>query len=356
MGDLHPVFKSRYSFLIFLLIWIFIFIQQSVIMFFLLDAPHTSILIDCLSFSVPAMLFSLALWYPSLYMNFEEGSIPKILMGHAVLGLLTSATLTSLNILSIQWMLPDYSELEFIRSSITWRFLTAMMFYLIIVASYYVYIYYSQYRSALLDEYKLKTLLRENEIRALRFQINPHFLFNSLNSIAALTLEDGDQARNMLIKLSDFFRKTLKEDPDQKHPLAEELDILTRYLEIEKIRFADRLEFNFDSCEDCLTVEVPTLILQPLIENAVKHGVYENPDITKILLYCGLREDYIEIRLTNNFDPNAGRPQGSGVGLKNVRDRLDLFYGRRASLSIHRGEGQFEAILLLPVLKSKSVS
>lgn len=163
------------------------------------------------------------------------------------------------------------------------------------------------------------------QMRALRYQVNPHFLFNTLNSIAGL-IEEGSatRAERMVLSLSTFLRTTLTLDPFQDVPLSEELALQEEYLEIEHERFSDRLSFRIDMPDDASEALVPSLILQPLIENAIKHGVGATTAKVSISLSARRSADRLHLTIENEMPMEAGRPKpaGTGVGLKNVAERL----------------------------------
>lgn len=163
------------------------------------------------------------------------------------------------------------------------------------------------------------------QMRALRYQVNPHFLFNTLNSIAGL-IEEGSatRAERMVLSLSTFLRTTLTLDPMHDVPLADELALQEEYLEIERERFSDRMAFTIDMPDEVRGALVPSLILQPLIENAVKHGVGPTAGRVEIALRAAREADRLRVTVENDMpiEPEGTRPAGMGVGLKNVAERL----------------------------------
>jgi LytS/YehU family sensor histidine kinase len=210
-------------------------------------------------------------------------------------------------------------------------------------------IYYSEFRDKESRESELKNLVTEAELKSLKFQINPHFIFNSLNSMSALTTINPEKAREMILKLADFLRYTLANNERQQNTLREELKNIKLYLDIEKIRFEDKFDFTEDISMPCLDTKVPNMILQPLFENAIKHAVYETLDKVTIKLCCAPDNGYMRISLENNFDPGAksSRP-GTGVGLANIKNRLQLIYGRDNLIEIKKEESLFKVTLFIP--------
>lgn len=174
-------------------------------------------------------------------------------------------------------------------------------------------------------------------LRALRYQLNPHFLFNTMNAISTLVVEEKNRDATLMIsRLSDFLRMTLYASDAPQVSLAEELDFARRYLEIEQIRFGDRLAVQIDAADDTLSVRVPALILQPLVENAIKYAVSPNEDGGCIAILARRTDEGILLRIT---DDGAGRdlasdPSPGGIGLANTRERLRQLYGDRQRLEL----------------------
>jgi len=175
------------------------------------------------------------------------------------------------------------------------------------------------------------------------------FLFNSLNSISSLTITNPEKAHEMIIKLSGFLRYSLAHDPNNLIPLRQEIENMESYIAVEKIRFGDKLIFENNISEQCQGHKVPFLILQPLIENAIKHGVYESMEPITVAVSCQkLDENKIEIIIENGFDPNTIPRKGTGTGIKNIKDRLKIIYQLSDLLSFEKGEDNFKVSLIIP--------
>jgi len=193
------------------------------------------------------------------------------------------------------------------------------------------------------------------QLKMLRYQLNPHFLFNTLNAISTLVLEkDHDTAERMLGALSRFLRYSLDQEPQQKVPLKRELEVLDLYLQIEKMRFDERLQLDFVIDPATEKALVPCLILQPLIENAIKYAVSRREQGCHIALRAHASGDWLDLELTDDgpgspaFAPGA--PPGTGVGLRNTRERLATLYGERQRLSVeNRPEGGVRVRITLPL-------
>ena len=188
------------------------------------------------------------------------------------------------------------------------------------------------------DRWRTEVSLREARLRVLEAQLNPHFLFNALNSVRALVVADPAEAQRAVTLLARLLRRTLEASDEVTHPLRDELDVVRTYLEIERVRFGDRLRFSVEADAGLADREVPALLVQTLVENAVKHGVARDP-----------APGTVEVRVTGEPDDgglcvrvvNSGRLERAsrpgGYGLENARERLDLLYGRHASLDLREG-------------------
>lgn len=174
---------------------------------------------------------------------------------------------------------------------------------------------------------------QEAQVRALRYQINPHFLFNTLNAIAALIRDAPDKAEDMVVQLSDFFRRSLAVNPMEDLTLSEEVELQRLYLEIERTRFPDRLRFDVSLGDGTADARVPALLLQPLVENAVKHGVARSEATTCIRIRARVDGPLVEIVVENDAAAAGSGSAGEKVGLHNVVERLRSRFGDEASFT-----------------------
>ncbi|MFK7787767.1 MAG: sensor histidine kinase [Crocinitomicaceae bacterium] len=189
------------------------------------------------------------------------------------------------------------------------------------------------------------------ELNSLQQKFKPHFLFNSLNSISALTVADPKKAREMVHLLSDFMRRAVQEDDQELILLSEEIDHLNRYVAIEQIRFGDRLNVTLKVEETVLDKKVPSLILQPIIENAIKYGLYGSLDQVEISISIKNSENAIDVIVKNPFDEDAQRASsGTGYGLTSIRKKIYLIYGQQQRLNTSSEEGQFTTHLTIPIV------
>jgi sensor histidine kinase YesM len=227
--------------------------------------------------------------------------------------------------------------------------------YCVLIASISVKHFYELARQKELDAERSQTQLVESRLQTLKMQVNPHFLFNTLNSIAVLIRkQDNAGAEQMLNRLSDFFRLTLEQGEEQLVTVTAELKLIRQYLEIEKVRFGERLDVDFQVDDDCLEASIPVLILQPLVENAIRHGLGKKPG--KCRLQISIRNSAEGIRLSVT-DDGAGiaedRVSKKGVGLSIIRSRLAALYADNArfTFSSEPGKGA-SANILVPAEKA----
>jgi two-component system sensor histidine kinase AlgZ len=195
---------------------------------------------------------------------------------------------------------------------------------------------------------ELEIASREAELRTLRAQIHPHFLFNSLNSINALIAARPEEARRLCVRLGDFLRRSLTLGSREQIPLAEELDLAETLLAIEKVRFGDRLNHEVRANDDVRGCAVPPLVLQPLVENAVTHGIAQMLDGGTVRVEAEKRGARLLIAVENPRDPDSPDPRGAGIGLQNVRRRLAALYGDEADVRVRPGPGSFRVEVRLP--------
>ena len=198
--------------------------------------------------------------------------------------------------------------------------------YALIVCGTYAYHYYERYREREMRSIELEGRLAQAELQNLKMQLHPHFLFNTLNTISVLMMRDADLANRMLIRLSDLLRVTLDNAGNQIVPLRQELDFLRGYLEIEQTRFQDRLTTSFDISPATLDARVPYLILQPLVENALRHGITTRPGAGHIEIRTALENGNLQMQVSDN-GPGIDGDFKKGIGLTNTEARLKQLYG-----------------------------
>jgi LytS/YehU family sensor histidine kinase len=227
-------------------------------------------------------------------------------------------------------------------------FAVGVLLYLLAGAVHYALLAMDASRRAEHRALELQVHAREAELKALRAQIDPHFLFNSLHSISALTGSDPAAARRMALLLGDFLRDSLRVGRHQRIPLAEELRLLEQFLEIERVRFGDRLRAAWDIQDDSRSCQVPPLLLQPLVENAVTHGIAHLIEGGTVAVRAQRKGGRLYVTIENPCDPDRPKRRGAGVGLENVRRRLDTAFGSDAAAHSAERDGAFKVDLVMP--------
>ncbi|MGI6338389.1 MAG: sensor histidine kinase [Bacteroidales bacterium] len=345
----HPLLISRERLVFWWLTWLLVILGQLLLYFFAYGRLSVVFIVDGV---LSLLIFSgigLSLWYPFSFFNSGKSGPVAIITNLTLTGALSILIWMLIVRYSLQLALPGFTDLEnYWESTFLYRIVTGVFIYFLTVLSYYLFLSLTRLSEKKAREARLESLVRETELKMLRSQINPHFLFNSLNSISSLTITNPDKARDMVIKLSEFMRYALSKKDEQPVTLRSELENLRLYLEIEKVRFGDRLSTTENIDENCLDIKVPVMILQPLYENAVKHGVYETTECVAINTLVACRNEYLEITISNNYDLAALPVKGTGTGLANVARRLDLFYGNNASLRTSKENGLFSVSVFLP--------
>jgi two-component system, LytTR family, sensor histidine kinase AlgZ len=223
-----------------------------------------------------------------------------------------------------------------------------VLLFLLTSAVHYVVFAVEKSLQAETQSLQYQVLSREAELKALRAQLHPHFLFNSLNSVVALIKRDPEAARRTCVMLADFLRDSLTFGAKEGIPLSEELALAEKLLTIEKVRFGSRLVYESRVEEAARTCPVPPLLLQPLVENAVTHGIAHLLDGGTIVVEASRRAGRLELAVENPRDPDARISKGTGLGLDNVRRRLAAVYGREATMQVRSEPSRFRVELSLP--------
>ncbi len=346
---IHPFFKNKTSFAIYGMVWVIIAVLHTLVLIYFASLKFSTSLLDSMVFNALYFFLGIALWYPTKFIDFEHSSISTIFINHTLGAAITTGIWVGLGYFILASSFVQDSYTLFLKSSLVWRVVIGLLFYTIIISVNYLIIYYNNFREKLKQESELNSLVKEAELRTLKYQINPHFIFNSLNSISSLTISDPEKAREMTINLSTFLRGTLSNNETQKTKLEEELKNVNLYLSIERVRFEGKFELEEEISDDCKKVEVPNMILQPLFENAIKHGVYESLDLVKINLNCRKEKEYLRITVSNNYDKDAAPRKGEGIGLKNIRSRLQLIYNRDNLLRVNKTDNEFNVDVFIPL-------
>lgn len=245
--------------------------------------------------------------------------------------------------------LPGFAGVPSLVWDEAWLLFTlGTLLYLLALTIHYVAFAAEESRAAEKRALDLQLLAREAELKTLRAQIDPHFLFNCLHSISSLTATDAAAARRMCLLLAEFLRSSVKLGAQARIPLAEEARLAERYLDIERVRFGPRLVVESDVREDAGACLVPALLLQPLVENAVTHGVAHLLEGGHVRLEAARAGDGVRITVENRCDPDRPKRPRTGVGLQNVRKRLEAQYNGNASIQVTDRPDRFRVELVIP--------
>ncbi len=237
----------------------------------------------------------------------------------------------------------------FVSDTLLWRATASGFYFAIIILLYYLLKYSEDLQEKVRIEANLEQIIQQTALDSLKSQLNPHFIFNSLNSISSLTISDPEKAQQMVIKLSDFLRNSLQDNEKKMHPLSQELDVIRLYLDIEKIRFGDRLSVKYEISEESQSAQIPNMILQPLFENAIKFGLYETLEDVEIVTHVSVKDNHLVITITNPYDSNIPPPKGKGIGLKNTEQRLKIHYGQDRMMTTTKTRDTFSVTLFIPL-------
>ncbi len=277
--------------------------------------------------------------------RFESGSWTRSIAAHLAI---------SIGVTALQFLLAEgvlrligkRSAMELwpqVRFSFLTNFQSALPTYFLILFAWLTFDYYAKFRDREVRSAQLAAQLSEAQLKALKMQLKPHFLFNTLNSISSLMYTDVEAADEMLVKLSEFLRMTVDRELEQEVPLVQELEFVRRYLEIEKVRFEDRLQVSFVIEDAASSARVPALVLQPLIENAIHHGIGSRPEGGSIAITANRERDQLHIRVADD-GIGAGEPQ-ERVGLANTRARVEQFFGRLSFATAPNGGAVVDIVM-----------
>lgn len=345
----HPILGSIATAYYFL-IWAFIAVAHFSLLHFQFELPWQFSLQDSIVFNLIFACMGLGFWYLVKFSIPKDitDSKPFITLGSA--GIITLFLWIWISTSILQLLQSEEYYQQTLDNTLLWHIISGAFYYIVIVLVYYLILYNQNLQEQKNRQLQLATEVKEAELRMLKSQINPHFIFNSLNSINALTLTDPPKARQMIINLSSFLRYSIGKDNKETNNLGTELENIELYLSIEKVRFGDRLFFNNQVEDSCLNSSIPNMLLQPLFENAIKHGVQESIDTITINLKAHLSKGSLYVTISNNFDPEAVSEKGAGIGLQNIRQRLTLIYGRQDLIKHQVNQNVFEVSLEIPQL------
>lgn len=277
--------------------------------------------------------------------------LPIEKMGTRLIGaIVVTSTLYSLLVMGFfqVFSLSDSSDVNFFYK-LLFNILNSGIFIIPWVLIYYFYHYIEKSRRQQLDTLKLEALVKELELKTIKSHINPHFIFNALNSIRALIDENPSRARNAITELSTILRSSMQAEKLETVPFEKELNIVKDYLALEHIRFEDRLKVEYQIDEDTLDQPVPPMMLQTLVENAIKHGIGKEVTGGVIKIVSDFKGDYHEL-LVQNSGKLKEEVNEDGFGLSSTKNRLQLLFGEKSNFEIRQVNGNIvEAKVLIPV-------
>lgn len=282
-----------------------------------------------------ALATPLVLWLARSF-RIDRRNWPRKVLAHALMSIALSTFLISFHFVIYMYFLGHASEITPFRAFqyVFYNLDRWLLTYWLIVLMSHAFNYYNSYRKGELKASQLRTQLVQSQLEALKMQVHPHFLFNTLHSISALLSKDTEVARRMITRLGDFLRLTLENAGTQEVTLQQEMEFLNGYLEIERIRFQDRLTTHVKVDPRVLDVRVPNLILQPIVENAMRHAIATHSSAGRIEIVAAPRNGVLRIQIKDNgpglsADQSLASYVGKGLGLANTKARLERMYGSK---------------------------
>jgi two-component system sensor histidine kinase AlgZ len=348
---MHPVLERRSNLLLYLIAWLPPIALLALLLRYTGKFRWPEALLIAAPMAALLAFLSLSAWYLCKAFPLRDASYLRLLGIHTAAAVFSSAVWVLLGdaFVSALARIPGLAGVDDRYSSqVPLLLVIGALIFLISVSVHYLVLAFERSREAEERSLKLQILARESELKALRAQISPHFLFNSLNSISALTSIDPARARKMSQLLADFLRKSLELGAEEFITLDDEIALARDFLAIEQIRFGPRLDVGLEATEESRRCLVPSLILQPLIENAVKHGISQVVSGGRISVHCAVRGSRLKIIVENPRDTAAPEPRTSGFGLENIRSRLSNLYDREAGIETRKSDESFRAEVTLP--------
>lgn len=338
--------------LIYALVWLIIAIIHTIVLLQHGQFPAGIAITEALLFNGWFAVLGTGVWYMARFSDLRKRSTAELIFTH----------ISGVSAIVLLWLLPTYplqqalfgheaGYTDFLSSSLIMRVVLGIIYYAILTSLTYLVFNIRELKDQQIRESELKSLLRESELNMLRFQINPHFLFNSLNAVNALIITRPEEASAMVVKLSEFMRYSLDSSGKVMSTLGDEIRHCNQYLEIEQVRFGERLRVEKEVDESLLSIPVPAMLLQPLIENSIKHGLDAAEHGITLFLGAARTTTGIRIEVSNPYDSSGiyQRP-GTGTGLKNIRARLQNLYGTGHLLETSQTDGVFRVKIDIPVV------
>jgi|WetSurMetagenome_2_1015567.scaffolds.fasta_scaffold00161_7 two-component system, LytTR family, sensor kinase len=346
----HPIISKASRITIWWLAWAVLAVGQSLLFYFVYNIPLVLALADGFVSMTIMGIIGIFIWFPLTALRSPGKVDIAVIVNFFVIGVLIVyiwITATRLAVGAFFTDKNDYGDLW--SNTITYRIAAGVLLYGVVILTYSLLLSGVRLAEKASRQAQLEAMVKESELKLLRTQLNPHFLFNSLNSISSLTVSDPPKAREMIVKLSEFMRYSLSRKNEQPVILKQELENARLYLDIEKIRFSERLVFSEEISERCMNAMLPAMLLQPLFENAIKHGVYESTGQIIIKTTAVYESGNVILTVFNTMDSGViSGKKGTGTGLSNVAKRMELYYGNESYLRARQTEDSFTVTLTFP--------
>jgi two-component system LytT family sensor kinase len=305
---------------------------------------------------IPALLIPAVVWAARRF-PFDTGHKLRAVLAHAV-GALTFASTHILGLIAVRFLLyetggkpPTVPWPRYFQNRVFEQLDASLMIYAVIVGVSHAIAYYHESQERKLRAAQLETRLVEARLKTLEAELHPHFLFNTLHAISTLVHRDPESADRMISRLSDLLRITFDRTGEPKVSLKEEIDFLQKYLDIEQTRFQDRLSVSVNIDPEALDGEVPRMILQPIVENAIKHGIAGRNGGDTVQITAGQDNGRLWMQVRDNgagLQVRTLKALRTGVGLSNTRARLDCLYGRHYRLEFTDKHGGLSVLIEIP--------
>jgi two-component system, LytTR family, sensor histidine kinase AlgZ len=339
---MHPLLKSRTGLISYIAVWMLFGLMLG----FVLRVSGGLQAAESASVTLPVIvvlaLECLGPWYYLRARPLRSTAPWKLVATYLVAAVSMSAVVgivTHITVAALRGVFPNLEDR--VHPVLPALAVMVILIYLLSIALHYVLFAVESSRQA-------ELLSREAELKALKAQVNPHFLFNALNSISALTSVDPQKARDMCVRLSEFLRNSLRLGERVSIPFSEELSLTRTYLDVEQIRFGKRLRVSQDFDAACASCEVPPLLVQPLVENSIKHGIATLVEGGEIAISGHRMRDSVRLVIENPFDPDAPETRRNGFGLASVRNRLQARYGSGGRLDVQVEKDRYRVIVTIP--------
>jgi len=342
----HPLTNNYRLLGFYAIFWATISVINIVLQVFWYNVPLVYSLLDTGTNYVLYPLLGSSIWYSIRYNSVEEVSVLRLIIFHLIAASILCGIWVYISYAIYQPFIKDNNN--FLRDGLPSKIFAGYIMYVIYLIFFYAVNYYQSLKEKIKKESEYKALIREAELQALKSQINPHFLFNSLNSISSLTVSNPEKAQEMVINLSTFMRYSLMHNEKEMVSFSRELENIKLYLSIEKVRFGKKLNAEFEIDAQCMEAEIPNMILQPIYENAIKYGVYETTEQVTIKTICNCESNFLKITIVNDYDASTIKRRGEGIGLRNIRKRMEIIYNNPDLMKVTDHKTSFEVQLIIP--------